>query len=204
MKRILKIPVEFETALTEEELKSRIEEKIKEQQEENLCTQKGRELFLWEKRDGTFSLKYCHSFKSDMCDTAFYGKTEKGLKGCRLEGFIKKPPCIWAVFWTIIGITLSVIAAFFIASLFADDPQPVLIPIFGLIMVGVAFVEVNLLMFDKKRLRAINGYLRDFTAAANIDVLGEELEAEAENRQELINEEAGSVIDSEDQKAKED
>ncbi|MCM1298982.1 MAG: hypothetical protein NC203_09830 [Firmicutes bacterium] len=198
MKRILKIPVEFETALTEEELKGRIEEKIKEQQEENLYSQKGRELFLWENREDGFSLKYHHSFKNDMCDTAFYGSTKKGLKGCRLEGFIKKPPCIWAVFWVIIGVMLLIMAAFFIASLFADDPQPALIPIFGLVMVGVAFVEVNLLMFDKKRLRTINDHLREFTAAANTDVLGEELEDELEKRQELISEEANSAVDNDD------
>ena len=192
MKRFLKIPVEFETALTEEELKGQIDEKIKETQEENLYSQKGRELFLWERGNDSVSLKFYHSFRNDMCDTAFYGDIVKGLKGSRLEGFIKKPPCIWAVFWVIIGITLLVMAAFLIASLFADDPQPVLIPIFGLVVLGVAFVEVNLLMFDKKRLRVINNYLREFTSAANVDVLGEDLEAEAERRQELISEEADS------------
>ena len=31
-------------------------------------------------------------------------------------------------------------------------------------------------MFDKKRLKAINEYLREFTSAENIDILSEELE----------------------------
>lgn len=190
MKRFLKIPVEFETALTEEQLLEKVSEKIKEQQEENLYSQKGRELYLWERDNDSLSLKYYHSFKNDMCDTAFKGKTEKGLRGCRLEGFIKKPSGIWAVFWVIIGITLTIIGAFFTASLFADDPQLFLIPVFGLVVLGVAFVEINLLMFDKKRLRAINDYLREFTSAENVDVLGEDLEAEAEKRQQLINDEA--------------
>lgn len=190
MKRFLKIPVEFESSFTEEELKSKIEDIIKEQQDVSLYSQKGRELFIWEKNENAVSLKYYHSFKSDMCDTAFYGEIKKGLRGSRLEGFIRKPPCIWGVFWVIIGVLLLIMAAFFVASLFADDPQPVLIPIFGLVSVGVAFVEVNLLMFDKNRLRAVNDYLRELTSASNVDVLGEELEAEAEKRQELINEEA--------------
>lgn len=190
MKRFLKIPVEFETSFTEEELKGQIDDLIKEQQGSDLYSQKGREMFLWEKNENSVSLKFYHSFKSDMCDTAFYGEIKKGLRGSRLEGFIKKPPCIWGVFWVIIGVLLLIMAAFFVASLFADDPQPVLIPIFGLITVGVAFVEVNLLMFDKKRLQTLNDYLRELTLASNVDVLGEELEAEAEKRQELINEEA--------------
>lgn len=190
MKRFLKIPVEFESSFTEEELKSKIEDIIKEQQDVSLYSQKGRELFIWEKNENAVSLKYYHSFKSDMCDTAFYGEIKKGLRGSRLEGFIRKPPSIWGVFWVIIGVLLLIMAAFFVASLFADDPQPVLIPIFGLVSVGVAFVEVNLLMFDKNRLGTINDYLRELTLASNVDVLGEELEAEAEKRQELINEEA--------------
>ena len=50
-----------------------------------------------------------------------------------------------------------------------------MIPIFLAVLVPVAFIEVNLLMFDKKRIKTVNGYLREFTAAENTDVLGEEL-----------------------------
>lgn len=56
-------------------------------------------------------------------------------------------------FWVIIGAALLIAAAFSFALLFSEAPETGLIPVFLLIFVPVAFVEVNLLMFDKKDLR---------------------------------------------------
>ena len=159
MKKIAKIPASFESRLSSEEFDRKVRDTLTEREEENEepADEKGRELFLWEIRgNGEYRLK--------------------GLSGCQLDGQIKKPGGIWAVFWVIIGAALLIMTAFGIALLFSEVPEIGLIPLFMLILVPVAFVEINLLMFDKKRLKAINEYLREFTSAENIDILSEELE----------------------------
>ncbi len=177
MKKLAKIQVSFESRLSSEEFAQKVRDTLTEREEEEPADEKGRELFLWEiTGSGEYRLKFYHSYKSDMCDTSFVGTVTKGLSGCQLDGQIRKPRGIWAVFWVIIGAALLIMAAFGIALLFSEAPEIGLIPLFLLILVPVAFVEVNLLMFDKKRLKAINEYLREFTSADNIDVLGEELE----------------------------
>ncbi len=179
MKKIAKIPASFESRLSSEEFDRKVRDTLTEREEENEepADEKGRELFLWEIRgNGEYRLKFYHSYKSDMCDTSFVGTVTKGLSGCQLDGQIKKPGGIWAVFWVIIGAALLIMTAFGIALLFSEVPEIGLIPLFMLILVPVAFVEINLLMFDKKRLKAINEYLREFPSAENIDILSQELE----------------------------
>lgn len=177
MKKIAKIPVTFESRLSSEEFAQKVKEVIAEQEENVTYAEKGRQIFYWESTgDDKYSLKFYHSYKSDMCDTAFYGQVNKGLSGCQLDGHIKKPGGIWAIFWVIIAVALLILFAFSIAILLSETAETGLIPVFLLTLIPVAFVEVNLLMFDKKRLKAINEYLREFTTAENIDVLGEELE----------------------------
>lgn len=177
MKKIAKIPVTFESRLSSEEFAQKVKEVVAEQEENVTYAEKGRQIFYWESPgDDKYSLKFYHSYKSDMCDTAFYGQVNKGLSGCQLDGHIKKPGGIWAIFWVIIAVAILILFAFSIAMLLSENAETGLIPVFLLTLIPVAFVEVNLLMFDKKRLKAINEYLREFTTAENIDVLGEELE----------------------------
>lgn len=179
MKKIAKVPVTFESKLSLEEFTQKVDQALKDQEEDLIYAEKGRPLFCWQRfGSDEFVLKYFHSYRSDMCDTAFYGRLNKGLMGCQLDGAIKKPGGIWAIFWVIIGVAVLIAAAFGIALLISETPETGLIPIFLLVLVPVAFVEVNLLMFDKKRLKAINKYLREFISADNIDVLSEELEDE--------------------------
>ncbi|MBD5114189.1 MAG: hypothetical protein HDT46_03170 [Ruminococcaceae bacterium] len=177
MKKIAKIPITFESRLSSEEFAEKVKNIIAEQEENVTYSEKGRQIFYWESLgDDKYSLKFYHSYKSDMCDTAFYGQVNKGLSGCQLDGHIKKPGGIWAIFWVIIAVAFLILAAFSVAILLSETPETGLIPVFLLTLVPVAFVEVNLLMFDKKRLKAINEYLREFTTAENYDVLSEELE----------------------------
>ena len=180
MKKIAKIPVTFESKLSAEEFAQKVKDTIAEREselEENSSDEKGQEIFIWEELSpDEYGLKLYHSYKSDMCDTAFKGTVQKGLTGCQLDGQIKKPAGIWAIFWVIIGAALLLALVFSIALLFSEAAEIGLIPVFLLVFVPVAFIEVNLLMFDKKRLKKINDYLREFTAAENISVLAEELE----------------------------
>ncbi|MCM1054294.1 MAG: hypothetical protein NC394_02120 [Bacteroides sp.] len=176
MKKIAKIPVTFESRLSSEEFAEKVESEIADQEENVTYAEKGRQIFYWEiLGPDSYSLKFYHSYKSDMCDTAFFGTVHKGLSGCQLDGHIKKPAGIWAIFWIIIAAALLILSAFSVAILLSETPETGLIPVFLLTLVPVAFVEVNLLMFDKKRLKSINEYLREFTSAENTDVLGEEL-----------------------------
>lgn len=178
MKKIARIPAEFECPLSETKLKEKIMKTIEEQQLEENCPEKGRQYFLWEESKEEYRLRFYHSYKNDMCDTAFHGIISKGLEGSRLEGFFKKPVGVWGVFWTIIGVAFAIASAFFLSVFLSQEPELGMIPIFLAVLVPVAFIEVNLLMFDKKRIKAINEYLREFTDAHNTDVLGEELEDE--------------------------
>lgn len=181
MKKIAKIPAEFESPLSEKELKEKISTAIAEQQLEDNLPEKGRQYFFWEEKQGEYRLRFYHSYKNDMCDTAYHGIINKGLEGSCLEGFFKKPAGIWGVFWTIIGIAIVIAAAFFISIFLSEEPELGMIPIFLTVLVPVAFIEVNMLIFDKKRIKALNKYLREFTSAQNTDVLGEELEEEERN-----------------------
>lgn len=177
MTKIAKFPAIFESDMSAEDFDVKVKETITEQTEDEEASEKGRLLYLWEKtEDDGYTVKLYHSYKNDMCDTAFRGKAVKGLSGSQFEGEFFKPGGVWAVFWVIIGIALAVALVFSIAILASEEPELGLVPIFLLILVPVAFVEVNLLMFDKKRLKLLNDYLREFTDAKNIDVISEELE----------------------------
>ena len=175
MKRAIRIPVTFESRLTTEEMTQKIDEEVSSDiwRESNL---RGRQIYLWQRDGDNVELKYYHSYHSDMCDTMFQGTLNKGLQGSQLDGFIKKPATVWAIFWVIIGIALIVTAALLFAVGFSDEPELGLLLIFPLILLVVAFIEASLLRFEKNRLANINNYLREFTSAENTDVLGEELE----------------------------
>ena len=175
MKRAIRIPVAFESRLSIEELGQKIDEEMSSDiwRESNL---KGRQIYLWRREGENVELKYYHSYRSDMCDTMFQGTLNKGLQGSQLDGAIKKPAGVWAIFWVIIGISLIVTAALLFAVGFSEEPELGLLMIFPLILLVVAFIEASLLRFDKNRLAVINKYLREFTSAENTDVLGEELE----------------------------
>lgn len=181
MKKIARIAADFESPLSEGELKEKIAKAIEEQESEDNRPEKGRQYFFWEDNNGEYRLRFYHSFKNDMCDTAFHGIISRGLTGCRLEGFFKKPAGVWGVFWAIIGVACAIALAFFLSVFLSEKPELGMIPIFLAVLVPVAFIEVNLLMFDKKRIKSINGYLREFTSAENTDVLGEELAEDERN-----------------------
>ena len=179
MKKILKVPVAYDTELSKEELEEKLKATIEEQALPENLPEKSRQYFHWRSSEDVYELKFYHSFRSDMCDTAFVGQIEKGLSGSRLEGEIKKPGGVWAVFWSIIGAALLISLVFFLSLLLSAEPEVGMIPIFLLVVfVPAAFVEVSLLMFDSKRLRIINKYLREFTEATNQDLLEDELENE--------------------------
>lgn len=178
MKKIAKIPVSYESKMSGEELAKKIDDTIINQSKAENLPEKYRQYFYWNKSNGKYMLRFYHSFRSDMCDTAFQGTIKNGLSGSQLDGIIKKPSGVWAVFWTIIGTAVIIALAFLIALLLSEQPEFGLVPIFILILIPVAFVEINLLMFDKKRLKAVNDYLREFTAAENPDLLDEEIENE--------------------------
>ena len=177
MKRAIKVPVTFESGLTAEELSQKIDQEASSDvwREGNM---KGRQIYLWRREGDNVELKYYHSYLSDMCDTMFQGRLNKGLQGSQLDGFIKKPGGVWAIFWVIIGVSVLITAVLLFAVGFSDEPELGLLLIFPLILLVVAFIEANLLRFEKKRLANINKYLREFTSAENTDVLGEDLEDE--------------------------
>lgn len=177
MKKAIRVPVTFESGLTTEELGEKIDKEAASDiwRESGL---KGRQIYLWRREGENVELKYYHSYRSDMCDTMFQGTLNKGLQGSQLDGFIKKPATVWAIFWTIIGIALIVTAALLFAVGFSQQHEFGLLLIFPLILLVVAFIEASLLRFEKKRLANINNYLREFTSAENTDVLGEELDSE--------------------------
>ena len=177
MKRAIKVPVTFESRLSTKELEQKIDEEENSDvwRESNL---KGRQIYLWRREGDYVEVKYFHSYRSDMCDTMFQGTLNKGLQGSQLDGFIKKPATVWAIFWAIIVISLIITAALLFAVGFSEEPELGLLLIFPLILLVVAFIEANLLRFERKRLANINKYLREFTSAENTDVLGEDLEDE--------------------------
>lgn len=177
MKRSIKVPVTFESRLSVNELEQKIEEEMSSDvwRENDL---KGRQIYLWRLQGDIVEVKYFHSYRSDMCDTMFQGTLNKGLQGSQLDGFIKKPATVWAIFWAIIGVSLIVTAALLFAVGFSEEPEMGLLLVFPLILLVVAFIEANLLRFEKKRLANLNNYLREFTSAENTDVLGEELDSE--------------------------
>ena len=177
MKRAIRVPVTFESRLSTEELAQKIDEEIASDiwRESDL---KGRQIYLWRREGDSVELKYYHSYRSDMCDTMFQGTLNKGLRGSQLDGFIKKPAGVWAIFWVIIGIAVIVTGGLLFAVGFSEEPELGLLLIFPLILLVVAFIEASLLRFEKSRLAEINRYLREFTSAENTDVLGEDLESD--------------------------
>lgn len=179
MKKVVKVPAAYETELSKEELEEKLGGRIEEQALPENLPEKSRQYFYWRKKEELYELKFYHSFRSDMCDTAFVGKIEKGLSGSRLEGEFVKPAGVWAVFWIIIGAALLITAVFVLSMFMSEEPELGMIPIFLLVVyVPAAFVEANLLMFDSKRLKTVNKYLREFTEAVNFDLLEDELNSE--------------------------
>lgn len=176
MNKIAKIPAQFECPFSQKELEDKIHNAIEEQEKEENLPERSRQYFFWEEYKGEYRLRFFHSYKSDICDTAFYGVINKGLENCRLEGFYKKPAAVWGIFWSIVGVASAIALAFFISMMLSESPELTMIPLFLAVLIPVAFILVNLLMFDKKRLKTINDYLREFTSAANIDIINEELE----------------------------
>lgn len=179
MKRLSKITAAYDTDLSKEALEQKLNEALEAQALPENLPQKSRQYFYWRKKGDGYELSFYHCFRSDMCDTAFYGEIKSGLKGSRLEGIIKKPAGVWAVFWIIIAAAIALFLAFFVYLMLNENSNPDFIPIFiFLISVPTAFIEISMLMFDKKRLEALNSYLRSFTEAVGEDPISDELENE--------------------------
>lgn len=175
-KKIARIPITLDSAASCGETEEKIDEAIEQQRE--LYKQKGKPVFVWERNGEEVFLRYHQTYKKDMGDTAFKGKLKKGLTGCQLDGYICKPKAVWVIFWIIAAVFLILLVGLpVLLSQSPDIPLYYALPLLTFAAIGV-YILVSLLMFDKKRLRTLNDYLRDFMKASNTDVLGEELEEE--------------------------
>lgn len=184
MRKYARIPVSFETMMKKDELLEKIDGQAKALTKSKLRKRYGEMLFLWERTDNEIELTLYHAVKKDMPDTKFSGSIKDGLDGCQLDGHIKKPLGIWVIFWAIAIVSLLIAIGF--PFLLMQSPD---IPIINawpfLALLGIpAFILASLLAFEKKRLKIINDYLREFTQANNTDVLGDWLEQE-EQRERL-------------------
>ena len=178
MRKYVKVPVSFETTMKKDELRAKIDAECEKLTKNKLKKRHGEMLYLWEKKGENIELTLYHAVKKDMPDTKFTGEIKDGLSGCQLDGFIKKPLGIWVIFWAITALTLLVTIGF--PLLLMQNPE---IPIINawpfLVLLAIpAFILSSLLAFEKKRLKAINDYLREFTTAHNTDVLDDWLEQE--------------------------
>ncbi len=178
MRKYARIPVSFETMMKKDELLEKISEEQKRLTKRKLSKRHGEMLFLWEKKSEEVRLTLYHAVKKDMPDTKFSGTIRDGLDGCQLDGYIKKPLGVWVIFWAIAIVSLLIAIGF--PFLLMQNPD---IPIinawpFLTLLVIPAFILMNLLAFEKKRLKIINDYLREFTQAHNTDVLDDWLEQE--------------------------
>ena len=181
-KKLARIPVSYESGMNSEEMLYKLEQTLAEQKEAQLYKQKGKPVFLWEKQDEHILLCYHQNYKKDMGDTAFKGQIKKGLAGCQLDGFICKPRGVWVVFWCIAIIFAAMFTALpIILSQNPDIPMYYALP-FVTFAGLAAYILVSMLMFDRKRLKILNDFLRDFTVAKNTDALGEEIEEELKAR----------------------
>ena len=180
-KHFVKIPVTLETMLTREELCGRIDAEIEAVRKLQLYKYRSQPMWFWKRSESAVELMYCESYKTDMCDIMFKGEIKDGLSGCQLDGFIKKPKGIWAIVNSI-----CVFAAVLTVGLPVILSQSPDIPLYNaaplmIFLLPVAYIIAQLLMFETKRLAAMNERLRTLTLAQNTDVLGEELEDEKED-----------------------
>ena len=179
-RKIARIPVTLDSAMSKEETEKKIDLAIEQQRE--LYKQKGKPVFVWERNGEELFLRYHQTYKKDMGDTAFKGKLKKGLAGCQLDGYICKPKAVWVIFWAIAAIFVIFFAGLpVLLSQSPDIPLYYALPFLTFAAIGV-YILVSLLMFDKKRLRTLNDYLREFMKASNTDALGEELDEELSRR----------------------
>lgn len=189
MKKTVRIPVTFESAMSLSETEEKLDAAISKQKELKLYKMKGHMLYLWERSDKNVRLKYFHDYKNDMCDTMFHGELKEGFAGSQLDGEICKPKGIWICFWGFIALVVIILLAWLMYLML--DPEfefGSMLPMLVLIIPS-AFICYNFLKFDKKRLENINKFLREFMMATNVDVLGEDLEdddypQQAENKDE--------------------
>lgn len=176
MKKYVKVPVAFETMTSKADMEAKIDAEMSELNRENIAKRKGEMLYLWSKNDENVFLTLYQAYGKDMADTMFKGTIVEGLNGSQLNGNIVKPRGIWGVFYGILIGTI-LIAIGFTLLLMQNPDMPIVNAWPFLIFLAIpAYILVNLLSFDKKRLRAINEYLRGFTLAENIDVLEEQLD----------------------------
>lgn len=113
-KKFIKTPIEEDSLLTNEALTARLDGIVERQKTMKLYKLKGSPLFLWSKnREDEYSLRYYHSYKTDMCDTMMTIHVTKGMEHCRTEGFIHKPAGIWGTFW---GVVASLFIDFIVLS----------------------------------------------------------------------------------------
>lgn len=179
-RKIARIPVAFDSQTPQNLVEKKIDEAIEQQHE--LYKQKGKAVFVWERNGDEVFLRYHQTYKKDMGDTAFKGRLKKGLAGCQLDGCFCKPKAVWAIFWIIAAIfVIALVGLPILLSQSPDIPLYYALPFLTFAAIGV-YILVSLLMFDKKRLRTLNDYLRDFMKASNTDALGEELEEELSRR----------------------
>lgn len=160
-KKFIKMAFEEESIMSGDELTEKLDGIIEEQKNMQLYKLKNTPVFLWEKKaESEYSLKFYHSYKTDMCDTALTVMVEKGLERSTLKGFFHKPKGIWAVFFGVIG---SLFIDFLILSyclLFVADFNLMN----GLMISALAtmvriYVCVSLLELDRDRMKKIKEYV---------------------------------------------
>ena len=160
-KKFIKMAFEEESVMSGEELTAKLDGIIEEQKALQLYKLKNAPLFLWEKKgSGEYHLKYYHSYKTDMCDTAFTGIVEKGLERSSLKGFFHKPKGIWATFWGIIATLFIDFLVITYCLLFVADFSLMN----GLMISAVAtvvrgYICFSLLEIDRDRVKKIKEYI---------------------------------------------
>ena len=152
-----KMRVEEESEFGADELTQKLEDIIDKQYRKNLNKLKGAPLSLWSHgADGSYKLKYYHSYREDMCDTMMTIGIEPGMERCRVYGFIHKPAAIWAWFW---GVIASVFIDFLIISyclLFVggfDLTKGLMIS--GAVCLVRAYICASLLELDREKVKIL-------------------------------------------------
>lgn len=174
-KKFIKMAFEEESLMSGDELTEKLDNIIEEQKNMQLYKLKNAPVFLWEKKgEKEYYLKYYHSYKTDMCDTALNVTVEKGLERCCLKGFFCKPKGIWAVFF---GIIASLFIDFLVLSfcfLFvADFSLTNGLMISAVATIVRAYICIALLELDKDRMKKIKEYV--------LPLIREKAEKEKEN-----------------------
>ena len=113
-RKFIKMRVEEDSSFSGKELTEKLENIIDAQYRKNLDKLRGAPAALWSHgSEGSYRLKYYHSYREDICDTMMTIGIEEGMERCRVYGFIHKPAVIWAWFW---GVIASVLIDFLIIS----------------------------------------------------------------------------------------